>query len=141
MAGNHVIANGKFSTSGISGVELVTFPEMADGRNLPSAIAQVPATFARLSPVFLPSPSHLLIVAGSLTLLITRLVSHFATIASTCSISRIEIIEGTSKKQRKEIENVNKIKFMHTVHWHAGGRPWLDINAMCTPFGYAFQGC
>jgi len=29
---------------------------------------------------------------------------------------------------------------MHMPVVHAGGRPLLDINAMCTPFWHAFQG-
>jgi len=26
-----------------------------------------------------------------------------------------------------------KKKSIHMLHWHAGGRPLLDINAICTP--------
>jgi hypothetical protein len=39
VAGTHVIADGKFRPSGISGVE--TLPEMPDGRNFLSAITWV----------------------------------------------------------------------------------------------------
>jgi hypothetical protein len=52
VAGTCVIADGKFQLSGISGdysvTFPVTFPEMADGWNFPSAITHVLPTFARL---------------------------------------------------------------------------------------------
>ena len=73
---------GKFQPSGVSGkVEPVTSPEMPEGWNFPSAITHVPAIFARSFLIFVPSPSHSLVVLSrsiTLTLLPSKSVRIFA---------------------------------------------------------------